>query len=188
MKNEKLIRQDFIVHSPLFIFDFLFSVLSALCVLCASVVRSSLRGREEDVKTVKKDAPHIVGSGFVSLDVVVPEGDGDRVRLFAGGTCGNVLAALSLLGWESYPVAHLGDGPAAHYVRADLRSCGVRGDFLVAGPHGSTPVVVQQFVRDREGRRTHRFGPRRPRCSRLLAPYRSVSGAEGLRWPTLASR
>src|SRR6516165_2186734 len=68
----------------------------------------------------------IVGIRLVVLDVIVSAQPGAPTRCRAGGTCGNVLAALAYLGWTSYPIARLGDDPAGRALANDLARWGVR--------------------------------------------------------------
>src|SRR5688572_27217530 len=95
--------------------------------------------------TSQSNRPVIVGAGFLALDVVLEDGHIDRPLLAAGGTCGNVLAALSFLGWRSYPVARLRNDPHGECLVADLARAGVQLDWVAREPGGSTPVVVQRL-------------------------------------------
>ena len=45
--------------------------------------------------------PVVVGTGLVALDVVINSDVHRPPRLWAGGTCGNVLTILSYLGWHA---------------------------------------------------------------------------------------
>src|SRR5947209_754778 len=91
--------------------------------------------------------PVVIGTGFIALDVVLPSAGGAHPELWAGGTCGNVLLALSYLGWQSFPVGRLKNDSAYERISEDLRQWGVRPDFLEADEEGSTPVVVQRIGR-----------------------------------------
>ena len=51
--------------------------------------------------------PVVAGTGLVALDVVINHATGSPQKVFAGGTCGNVLTILSYLGWLSYPIARM---------------------------------------------------------------------------------
>jgi len=61
-----------------------------------------------------------LGTGLVALDVVINSDVHQPPRLWAGGTCGNVLTILSYLGWQAYPVSRLNEDTAAGYLMRDL--------------------------------------------------------------------
>lgn len=121
--------------------------------------------------------PTIVGTGLVALDVIFGVEEGSAPRLFAGGTCGNVMSALAFLGWASYPVARLEQDAAGARVRADLVSCGVRTDFVDLAPPRPTPVIVQRIRVDSQGHLVHRFSTRCPGCGGFFPQYQPVPRA-----------
>ena len=51
----------------------------------------------------------VAGAGFVALDILLASDHDGTMRRRAGGTCGNVLAILSFLGFDSVAIARLGD-------------------------------------------------------------------------------
>lgn len=120
----------------------------------------------------------VVGAGLLALDVVVPDAPDAPVHLQAGGTCGNVLAALAYLGWESYPVARLGaDGPVRR-VRSDLGRWGVHLDLVLENPADATPVIAQHIRRLPGGGTTHSFSWRCPVCGADLPRYKPLRLAD----------
>jgi sugar/nucleoside kinase (ribokinase family) len=122
------------------------------------------------LKKASKSAS-VVGSGFIALDIVHGRND-----LFAatGGSCGNVMMALAWLGWTSTPVARLGCDKAGDFVADDMKSVGVNLEFLQRLETVRTPVVIQRFVEDANGRRRHRFSLVCPECGAWLPRYLSV--------------
>lgn len=118
--------------------------------------------------------PTVVGTGLVALDVVYGLDQECAPSLYAGGTCGNVLAALAFLGWDSYPVARVGDDAAGSRVLEDLAACGVRTDFATFAPRRPTPIIVQRIRVDSEGRVVHRFATRCPGCGGFFPQYQPV--------------
>ena len=126
--------------------------------------------------------PVIVGMGLIALDAVISERDEQSMRLWAGGTCGNVLAILSYLGWTAYPVARLNGDTASKYVSEDLDRWGVRRDFASLQPGSRTPVVVQRIRRNADGKVFHKFSRRCPVCGSWLPGYTPVpaSHVEGI--------
>lgn len=111
-----------------------------------------------------------VGTGRLTLDVIVVEGDPpERARAQGGGTCGNVLTNLACLGWTVYPLTDLGDDePGRRYCR-DLERWGVRLDLIRALAERQTPVIIHH-VRP-EG---HFYSSRCPFCDERLQYYEPV--------------
>jgi sugar/nucleoside kinase (ribokinase family) len=116
----------------------------------------------------------VVGTGLLALDVVIPPEGLARHRLWAGGTCGNVLLALSYLGWQSYPVARLKNDAARERICEDLREGGARVDFVEADEEGSTPVIVHRIGKTADGEPFHTFSKRCPHCGAILPGYKPV--------------
>jgi fructokinase len=126
----------------------------------------------EDLFSVRKPSPVVVGTGLVALDVVIPGDAGTMPHLWAGGTCGNVLAVLAYLGWEVYPVARLGQDSPAHWIAQDFTAWGLHLEFLVRESRGATPVIVQRIRRGGPDAGTHSFSWRCPFCGSDLPRYR----------------
>ena len=115
--------------------------------------------------------PKIIGVGLVSLDFVVST----TVRSWAGGTCGNIMAILSYLGWDAYLVARLDTDAAGARVRADMARWGVRLDFAGCGPTLPTPIIIEEIRRRRDGTPNHRFLWSCPHCGSRLPRFRPVT-------------
>ena len=126
----------------------------------------------------KRRSPVVIGTGLVALDVVIPHGLDTDPQLRAGGTCGNVLTALSYLGWNSYPIARLSEDGASKQVASDLKKWGVRLDFVTFGSEGSTPVVIQHIRNNKTGDPTHSFSRKCPCCGAFLPWYKAVRVAD----------
>jgi fructokinase len=121
--------------------------------------------------------PSAFGAGLIALDLIVSADSSSSFRAHAGGTCGNVLTALAYLGWNSYPIARLGDDAASQVVRADLSRWGVHLDHASCTPSAHTPIVVQQIRRKRDGTPTHSFSWACPRCGKRLPSFQPVTRA-----------
>jgi fructokinase len=119
-------------------------------------------------------APVVIGTGFVALDVVIPPAEVAGQRLYAGGTCGNVLLALSYLGWGAYPVVRLKNDAAGERILEDFRCWGLNLDFVEADEEGSTPVIVHRIGRTVDGEAFHTFSNRCPHCCSILPGYKPV--------------
>lgn len=121
-----------------------------------------------------KKSPVILGTGFITMDIVVSDQSDVPPGVFAGGTCGNVLAILGFLGWESYPLARLNGDSAAVCVMNDLRKWNVKLKFINLKPSTSTPIIVQEIKKNRLGQVYHKFSWTCPHCGAWLPPYIAV--------------
>lgn len=121
---------------------------------------------------IKSSRLSVVGAGFLAMDVV--EGL-ETTFATAGGTCGNVMALLSWLGWDSFPVARLGLDEPGDFVLEDLGFDGVKTSFVTQEKSVSTPVVVQKFKVDAEGHRSHRYVLTCPDCGGWLPRFRATT-------------
>ena len=127
-----------------------------------------------DVPVESSIGRQVVGAGLLALDVIVPESADAALRVQAGGTCGNVLAALAYLGWTAYPISRLGDdGPASRICR-DLAAWKVRLDFVLQDAADSTPVIAQHIRGTMGGAVAHSFSWRCPACGADLPRYRPL--------------
>jgi len=122
-------------------------------------------------KTISKKTPSrpiVLGTGLVALDAVVSADSATPVRYWAGGTCGNVLIALSYLGWTAKPVARLGIGHSTDLLLADFRHWRISEKFVRSEADGSTPVIVERIRKDASGSPKHSFSWR---CTECGAPF-----------------
>lgn len=117
----------------------------------------------------------VVGIGLVALDVVVDERSDERVGAWAGGSCGNVLAILSWLGWDAAPVARLAGDANGETVREDLERFGVNTAWLALGEPMPTPVYIERLREAADGTVQHRFDRFCPSCRERLPGYQPVT-------------
>jgi sugar/nucleoside kinase (ribokinase family) len=129
--------------------------------------------RKKRERMLLAEAPVVVGTGLVALDVILSQSSAPP-RVAAGGTCGNVMTILGFLGWESYPVARLGEDAAAELIVNDLSRYGVRLDFARCKPGGRTATVIESIGRNVAGESRHRFGFRCPLCGARYPGYQAV--------------
>ncbi|MFO0929739.1 MAG: hypothetical protein U0736_22405 [Gemmataceae bacterium] len=118
--------------------------------------------------------PVVVGAGRLTFDAVVR--CGERVEVIggqAGGTCGNVLAALAYLGWQAYPLADLGVDDPGDCILCDLARCGVHLDLIDCPVGLETPVVIHRIESTPAGP-NHSFTARCPFCDLPLPDYEPV--------------
>jgi sugar/nucleoside kinase (ribokinase family) len=89
----------------------------------------------------------VLGMGAVAMDLVLqcenlPGEDGfsfvHEETWLPGGSCSNVMVALTLMGVRCAVVAQIGDDPYGDGVRADLERAGVSTRYLFAKPEGTS--------------------------------------------------
>ncbi|MDM8548784.1 PfkB family carbohydrate kinase [Desulfobacterales bacterium HSG2] len=115
--------------------------------------------------------PKIVGAGLVVLDIII--NNGSKTPIFnAGGTCANVLAGLSFLGWESTPVSRAGTDLAGNILINDLIKDGVNTDYTVKEENIVTPRIIEALSSDGQYAK-HKFLLRCPACQSYLPRFRS---------------
>src|SRR5690606_3829410 len=90
------------------------------------------------------NAPVVMGTGLIALDIILGVNPSLSPIVATGGTCGNVLAILSFLGWNAFPVGRLGRDLASEIVRRDLTSSQVSLELASQEPVASTPIIVQR--------------------------------------------
>ena len=105
----------------------------------------------------KKTIARILGSGIYNLDTNVvreyPDGPGSRrftetvLGDEVGGTCGNVMCLLSVLGLKAYPQACLDDSPEGMKMTEDMVSYHCDTRFVtkrVSQPNRSRSSVIRR--------------------------------------------
>lgn len=126
--------------------------------------------RNDELFIIGRPQPICIGTGLIALDVVLSEKSPPRV--WAGGSCGNVLTILSYLGWSTYPIARLGNDPAAAVLLADMERWRVKTDLIIQDESSSTPVIVEKIGVKKNGIPRHWFEWACPHCGSSLPKYR----------------
>lgn len=114
-----------------------------------------------------------IGAGLISLDVLIKDEGSRPVSYYVGGTCGNVLMILSYMGWNSFPVARLDGTKHTKLLLADMHKHGVDTRYITT-EDGSTPVIIQRNIIDKDGNPTHRF-EFKDNKGRLYLDFRSLT-------------
>lgn len=122
----------------------------------------------------------VVGSGLVALDVVV-DGQGMRnAELYAGGTCGNVLAILGSFGSDVKLISRLQSDGRWEVVGGDLSRWGVELSDAQLEPGHPAPVIVQLnnmgcSASGEKGSGGHEFVFRCPECGGWFERFRPIT-------------
>lgn len=124
--------------------------------------------------TMKKLEQNCVGIGLVALDVLLNGNPKTPARFYAGGSCGNVMAILSFLGWNTFPIARLKNDKAADILIQDFQKFGVNPALISVKSDGSTPIIIHRVLKDKAGKPKHRFEFRDPDSGKYLPSYKPV--------------
>lgn len=116
----------------------------------------------------------IWGSGLLAVDVVMRSKETDAFEITAGGTCANVLANLSHLGWEAAAKGRVGNDPAGRILEEHLIERGVDVSSLILDEHVETPVMIERFGLGDHSTPSHRFEWKCPKCSSPVPRYRAT--------------
>ena len=114
-----------------------------------------------------------IGAGLVSLDILIRNNDNRPVSYYVGGTCGNIMMILSYMGWDSYPIARLDGTKYTERLLEDLKRNRVKADFISTND-GSTPVIIQRNIVNKDGIPTHKFEIRNNN-GRFFLNFRSIT-------------
>jgi sugar/nucleoside kinase (ribokinase family) len=131
---------------------------------------------------IGKPGPLALGTGLLTLDVVLNVDSPEPPRCYAGGTCGNVLTILRYLGWHAAPFSRLSPGIATERVLADLRKWEVSTEFVSLEDGGSTPIILERIARTGAGDPYHSFSWRCPACGAHLPGYKSLLAGVAREW------
>ncbi len=123
---------------------------------------------------VKQPIPVCAGAGYVALDVVINGKNETKPRFWAGGSCGNVLTILAYLGWESNPIARLGNDFAGDRILEDMEHWGVKTNYIHKENTISTPIVIERIKTSYSGTPSHKFEWKCPSCGSRLPKYRPI--------------
>lgn len=117
-----------------------------------------------------------VGAGLVALDIVINESHNEQLKIFAGGSCGNVLTILSFFNWETFPIARLKKNLAAQQLIIDLKRWNVKTKMISQTLDGSTPIIIQKIRKDKSGNSKHNFQFKNPESGEWLPSYKPILG------------
>ena len=131
-----------------------------------------------NLQLIKNQTTTCVGAGLVALDVILNGHPLTRPKLYAGGSCGNVLTILAFLGWQATPIARLSKITATKKIVEDLESWNVRTILISEKEDGSTPVIIHRILKDKNGKPKHRFEFTVPGTNEYLPNFKPVLGKE----------
>lgn len=116
----------------------------------------------------------VIGTGFIVLDIIVHKGERNSVHLHAGGSCGNVLSILAMLGWKCWPIGRIGEDTAASLIIEDLKENGTNTEYIALEAGVQTPVIIENIKPGGIPSRTHSYSFRCPNCGSFFPQYRAI--------------
>jgi len=108
------------------------------------------------------NTPTVIGTGYLTLDVIIKGDEKIPHNVQAGGSFGNVLTILAYLGANSFPIARLDDNRVSDYILSDLKFWGVHLDLIFKEENGSTPILIHRVLVSRDGSPKHKFEFKNP--------------------------
>lgn len=126
------------------------------------------------IKKIKNKESIALGTGLVSLDIIVNGTPATPAKLCTGGSCGNVLSILSFLGWEAKPIARLANNKASENLFNDLLNFNVNTTLISQSEDGKTPIIIHRILKDKNGNPKHKFEFKVPNTNTWLPMYKPV--------------
>lgn len=84
----------------------------------------------------------VAGTGLTALDRIYAAGLGRPLEAL-GGSCGNVLVSLAMLGHRVVPVVALGNDTSGDFLLSEFRRAGCTTDFVYRKADRGSPVIVE---------------------------------------------
>lgn len=92
--------------------------------------------------TSSKTFAIVAGTGLTALDRIYAAGLGRPLEAL-GGSCGNVLVSLAMLGHRVVPVVALGNDASGDFLLKEFRRAGCTTDFVYRRADRGSPVIVE---------------------------------------------
>jgi hypothetical protein len=134
-------------------------------------VHSKIESKMKRTQVKQTSGRTAFGAGLITLDIIIQQQETPSIAHAAGGTCGNVIAALAYLGWDTTPVGRLGDDAAGNAIRHEFSRLGVSARQLTREDALNSARIVQFIVERRNGIQ-HRFGFSCPTCGNPFSRFR----------------
>ncbi|MCK5542763.1 MAG: hypothetical protein KAI40_08710 [Desulfobacterales bacterium] len=97
--------------------------------------------------------PKILGAGLVCLDIIK---DFDSISYLNGGSCGNVTAALSFMGWNSSVITKRYEGTAGRIINENLVNSEV-SQIAVGKKTIEAPMIIEELISKKGIYLKHKF-------------------------------
>jgi fructokinase len=120
--------------------------------------------------TVAPSRPAVAGTGLAAVDRIYAD-DYAAPTEALGGSCGNVLLSLAMLGHTVFPVVNLGDDDHGRFLFDEFEKAGCETRYVWTASTGSSPVIVEIIDTVTA---THRFTSTCPKTSVRFPKWRSI--------------
>lgn len=118
--------------------------------------------------------PKILGTGLICLDIV---NDYSSLYYMTGGSCGNVISALSFLGWNSTVIKNRYADFVGEKINSNLEEIGVK--CINIGSPIITPRIIE--IIDNSGRNSkHKFLFSCPECGKELPKLKPLTEKDSM--------
>lgn len=114
--------------------------------------------------------PSIAGTGLTAVDRIYSS-DFDRPVEALGGSCGNVLISLAMLGHAVSPMIELGDDDQGRFLHSEFERAGCETRYVHRRRETGSPVIVEFVDIDNA---THRFTSKCPETSQSFPRWKSI--------------
>lgn len=126
-----------------------------------------LRSQEPTPQSAR---PAVAGTGLTAVDRIYWD-DYAAPTEALGGSCGNVLLSLAMLGHPVFPVVNLGDDDHGSFLFDEFEKAGCETRYVSRAHTGSSPVIVE--IVD-TANATHRFTSTCPQTLVRFPKWRSI--------------
>jgi fructokinase len=114
--------------------------------------------------------PAVAGTGLTAVDRIYADNYAAPTEAL-GGSCGNVLLSLAMLGHTVFPVVNLGDDEYGRFLFDEFEKAGCETRYVSRAHTGSSPVIVE--IVD-TANATHRFTSTCPQTFVRFPKWRSI--------------
>jgi len=112
----------------------------------------------------------VAGTGLTALDRIYAAGRQEPLEAL-GGSCGNVLVSLAMLGHRVAPLVALGADAHGDYLHAEFKRAGCDTDLVFQKNDCGSPVIVEHVD---PGRASHWFSFQCPATEREFPRWRAI--------------
>lgn len=125
---------------------------------------------DSTVEKLRAVGPAVAGTGLTAVDRIYADAHSNPKEAL-GGSCGNVLLSLAMLGHPVFPVVNLGDDDQGRFLFGEFERAGCETRYVSIAHTGSSPIIVQ--ILDTASA-THRFTSTCPQTSVRFPKWRSI--------------